>query len=54
MLKLNKHIIINSLLLVIVLLTTPFLAMAQGAEEAAKKLFDEGKYAEALPCSTIC
>lgn len=49
MLKLNKHIIINSLLLVIVLLTTPFLAMAQGAEEAAKKLFDEGKYAEALP-----
>lgn len=52
MLKLNKHIILNSLLLIIVFLSLPFFSTAQGAEEAAKKLFDEGKYTEALPLYT--
>lgn len=49
MLKLNKHIVLNTLLLTIVLLGASIFSTAQVTEETAKKLFDEGRFGEALP-----
>lgn len=49
MLKLNKHIVLNTLLLTIVLLGASIFSTAQVTEETARKLFDEGRFGEALP-----
>ena len=49
MLRLNKHTVMNSLLLTIVFVSFSIFSTAKGTEELAKKLFEEGKYGEALP-----